>query len=139
MDSKEIQTRLDALLKAMLAKGLKQPSAQFDMQAAEVETRVYLRWQDQTKTLRRDTYSDGIFEFIRHKEPKKAFDNADAFIAKMPSAEEARLKQFMGALGAVIDLGKENGVEVEFLTPLKATMKKLSDNILTDQRMQPAE
>ncbi|WP_391564592.1 hypothetical protein [Sinorhizobium meliloti] len=44
------------------------------------------------------------------------------------------MKQFMGALANVIDLGKDNGIEVEFLNPLQATMKKLSDNILTDQR-----
>jgi hypothetical protein len=139
MDHIAIKTRLNALTKAMLGKGLKQPSAQFDIENDTPEVRIYLKWADPTKVASRSIYSDGLFKFIKNEDPESAFDEADAFIAELPSAEEAKLRQFMGALGAVIDLGKDNGVEVEFLNPLQKTMKKLSDNILTDQRMQAAE
>lgn len=134
MNTNEIRTRLSELAKAMMAKGLRQPSAQFDAESDNVEFRVYLRWQDPTKIASRTSYSDGLYEFIRDADAEKAFDEADAFVAAMPSADETKLKQFMGALGAVIDLGKDSGIEVEFLNPLQKTMKKLSDNILTDQR-----
>lgn len=133
MDTKDIQKRLNKLVEAMLAKGLKEPTAQFDVENGRVEFRVYIRWQDPTK-LTRPYSSDGLFEFIRNVDPKKAFEKAEQIIAALPSAEEAKLKQFMGALANVIDLGKSNGIELEFMNPLAATMKKLSDNILTDQR-----
>ncbi|SCB30569.1 hypothetical protein [Rhizobium lusitanum] len=133
MNTKEIQKRLDQLMKAMIDKGLKQPCAQFDAESGNIEFRVYLRWQDPTK-LGKDRYSDGLFKFIKNDDPGKAFEEADEFVAAMPSGDEARLHQFMGALATVIDLGKDNGIEVEFMNPLQATMKKLSENILTDQR-----
>lgn len=133
MDTKEIQKRLDALMAAMVAKGLKTPSAQFDAESGKVEFRIYLRWQDPTKIVDRGYIGDP-FKFINGKNPMKIFEEADAFIATLPSAEEEKLRQFMGALANVIDLGKSNGIEVEFMNPLAATMKKLSENILTDQR-----
>lgn len=133
MDTKEIQKRLDALMTAMVAKGLKTPSAQFAAESGKVEFRIYLRWQDPTK-IDGSSFVTDPFKFITGKNPEKIFEEADAFIATLPSAEEAKLRQFMGALANVIDLGKSNGIEVEFMNPLAATMKKLSENILTDQR-----
>lgn len=129
MDHKDIQTRVNAISKAMLGKGLRKPNADLRI-AANVRVEILLRWQDPTKP---DFFQD-VLKFIGGDTPEDALDNADSFIAALPSAEEAKLNQFMGALANVIDLGKDNGVDVEFLNPLAATMKKLSDNILTDQR-----
>lgn len=129
MDHKDIQTRVNAISKAMLGKGLRKPIADFRI-AANVRVEILLRWQDPTKP----EFSQDVLKFIGGDTPEEALDNADAFVADLPSAEDAKLKQFMGALANVIDLGKDNGIELEFLNPLAATMKKLSDNILTDQR-----
>ena len=49
-------------------------------------------------------------------------------------AEQAKLNDFMSALGKVIDLGNQHGIEADYLNPLVASMKKLSENIITDQR-----
>lgn len=133
MDTKEIQKRLDALMTAMVAKGLKTPCAQFDAESGKVEFCIYLRWQDPTR-IGGSSFVTDPFKFVKGKNPEKIFEEAGAFIATLPSAEEAKLRQFMGALANVIDLGKSNGIEVEFMNPLAATMKKLSENILTDQR-----
>jgi len=131
MDSKDIQQRVNALSKAMLAKGLREPSATLRFEC-NAEVSVYLRWKDVTKP--DSFYSSGEFQHFDGSTPEQVMDNAAAFIEGLPSAEEARMKQFMGALANVIDLGKGNGIDVEFLNPLQATMKKLSENILTDQR-----
>jgi len=133
MDTKEIQKRIDELMSNMLAKGLKSPVVQFDLESGRAEQRIYLRWDDPTK-LNHTSYDGTIVHFIRNKDAKATLDDAAALIDALPSAEETKLKQFMGALANVIELGKSNGIEVEFLNPLAATMKKLSDNILTDQR-----
>ena len=132
MDTTEIQKRVTALSKAMLGKGLREPVAQFSIESDLTAVEIMLKWKDVTKTDGR--YSSGEYKFFKVKSAEKAFDEADAFVAAMPSAEETRTKQFMGALANVIDLGKANGIEVELLNPLQATMKKLSENILTDQR-----
>jgi hypothetical protein len=44
------------------------------------------------------------------------------------------MKEFMTALSDVIELGRQNGIEVDFVNPLVDTMRRLSENILTDQR-----
>ncbi|WP_376742478.1 hypothetical protein [Ensifer canadensis] len=131
MDHIEIQKRVNALSKAMLAKGLRQPSAAFRIECNK-QCEIYLRWKDVTKV--EDIYSNDEFKFIGGDTPEDAFTKASAYVDELPTADEARMRQFMGALANVIDLGKKNGVEVEFLNPLQATMKKLSENILTDQR-----
>jgi hypothetical protein len=130
MNVTEIQKRVDNLSRAMLAKGLRQPSAEFQVES-NVAPCIWLKWKDAARS---DRYlEDNHYEKIEGDEPKALFDKADAFVAELPSAEEARTREFMGALGKVIDLGKSNGIEVEFLNPLRATMKKLSENALAYQ------
>lgn len=134
MDSIEIQARVDALSKAMTAKGLREPVASLSFESHKVEASVCLRWTDVTKLSGRYSHLDHSYEFIKASTLIEAFDKADEFVAALPSADEAKMKQFMGALANVIDLGRTNGIEVEFLNPLQATMKSLSENVLTDQR-----
>lgn len=132
MDHTEIQKRVNNLSKAMLSKGLREPSAKFMIECNKTRCEIYLRWKDVTKV--EDFCSSGEFKFFYGDTPDDAFTMASAYVDELPTADEVRMRQFMGALANVIDLGKTNGVEVEFLNPLQATMKKLSENILTDQR-----
>lgn len=127
MDTNEIQTRVDALSKAMLAKGMKAPSATV-MMKSKGQPCLHLSWSD-----KRQKYGESYDSF---HEPTlgEAFARAEDFVSSWPSAKQARFNEFMGALGKVIDLGRENEIEVEFLNPLVATMKQLSENALTDQR-----
>jgi hypothetical protein len=131
MEHTEIQKRVNELSKAMLAKGLREPSVTMRFECNK-DCEIWLRWKDVTKP--ETHYSSGEYKFFPGKTPDVAIADAAAFIESLPSADEARVRQFMGALANVIDLGKGNGIDVEFLNPLKATMKKLSENILTDQR-----
>lgn len=66
----------------------------------------------------------------------EALAKALAFITALPDAKTARLHDFMGQLGKVIDAGRDLGIDVEYLNPLTDTMRRLSENILTHQ---PAE
>lgn len=130
MDYTVIQEHVNRLSDAMIAKGLKKPRAEFRVKAHE-EHDVYLTWTPLTNS--RFGGSDN-YEFFRGGTPGELFAKASAFIEALPNAEETRFREFMGALGNVIDLGRSNGIEVEFLNPLTETMKKLSENALTDQR-----
>lgn len=123
----DAQKRLDALPAAMSAKGLREPKADLTI-SANSELRGYLCWKDKNKS-----FGDA-YEFMRGKSPSDVFAKMEAFIAKLPAREEARMKEFMTALSNVIELGRQNGIEVEFVNPLVETMQRLSKNILTDRR-----
>jgi len=130
MDHKQIQTVTNRLAKAMTAKGLREPSAEVQIES-HAEMTIVMRWKD----ARVETYiSDSKYKFIRGGDLKEMIAEADAYIAELPSAEETRMNEFMGALGKVIDLGRKNGVEADYLNPLVASMKKLSENIITHDR-----
>ncbi len=123
----EIHKRVDAISSAMTAKALRQPHAEFQVKSNSQSSGI-LRW------MVLDRYGDqNAYEFFRG-EAVEVLDKMDARIAAMPDAEKAKLQAFMGALGNVIDLGREQNIEVDFLNPLVATMKRLSENALTDQR-----
>jgi hypothetical protein len=64
---------------------------------------------------------------------QQVLGKAIEFINEMPSAEQAKLHDFMGKLGKLIDAGKADGIEVDYLNPLLDSMKRLSENIITYQ------
>jgi hypothetical protein len=61
----------------------------------------------------------------------QALQKAVTFIKDLPSAEQAKLHHFMGKLGNLIDAGRDDGIEVDYLNPLLDTMKRLSENVIT--------
>ena len=129
MDSKLIQKRVDDLSKAMIGKGMREPSARLTFRSDEKAT-IFLSWKKGRNT-------GDIFGNEKHHvctgEVSKILDDAIEFIAKQPDAATAKLQDFMAALGSVIDIGRKNGIETDFLNPLVATMKRLSENAITHQ------
>lgn len=123
MNAHDIQSRMDNLSRAMLAKGLRNPEPTV-MIKAHVAPCVYMHWDDEASTY-------GKSEIIRDPDIGQAITDAFALIEGLPSPEEAKRQQFMASLAKVIDLGRENGIEVDFLNPLTETMKRLSENALT--------
>lgn len=125
MDTLVIQEKMDDLARAMLAKGLRNPSAQFHL-GAHVAPLVYMRWGIHGQ-------GDDGCELLRDPDPSTIITDAFAFVESLPSPEEAKRQQFMTGLGKLIDLGRENGIEVDFINPLAETMKRLSENAITHQ------
>ena len=123
----DVQKRIDPLPASMSAKGLRQPNAQITI-TANSEMHGHLSWKD-----KREHYGS-VYEFARGKTAAEILGKMEAFIAKLPAPEETRMKEFMAALSQAIDLGRENGIAVEFINPLTEAMQRLSNNILTDQR-----
>lgn len=120
----EIQIQLNALVKAMMAKGLSEPFASFDIRS-DATPQLYMKWRGKP-----ESRHDSGFEFF-HGEAATSLAEAFAFVASLPPPEVARVNAFMAALGEAIELGKKADVEVEFVNPLVALMKKLSNNALT--------
>ncbi|MCC6480306.1 MAG: hypothetical protein IT552_14005 [Sphingomonadaceae bacterium] len=127
MDTNAIQKRLNEIASAMMTKGLRNPTANFKL-SANVQPTVYLTWDNLKSRY------DNHYKWIHGDDIRAMLAEADEFVAAMPDRDQARMNEFMTALGSVIDLGRENNIEVDFVNPLIATMKRLSENVLTDQR-----
>ena len=123
----DAQKRLDPMPAAMSAKGLRKPVARLTLEA-NAELHGTLEWECKKGPFR------SAYEFVKGKTAPEIMAKMEAFIAKLPPPEEARMKEFMTALSDVIELGRENGIAVEFINPLTEAMQRLSSNILTDQR-----
>jgi len=131
----EIPARINALSDAMLAKGLVRPDAAIVLIANSSTWTVNVSWAKAAFTEKDRHYSHNDQEHFHasHEDLGKALDAVDAHIAALPSREEAKLKHFMSALGDIIDMGRANNIEVDFVNPLVETMKRLSENALTFQ------
>lgn len=131
MDIAIAQKRIDDLVAAMLVKGMREPNGVIRIIAND-ETRVHLSWKKGTPH-GRDWFSDEQVKIFRGL-LKETLEEAAAFIAEQPDPEQAQLNEFLSVLGKAVELGKKYGIDADYLNPLVASMKKLSANIITDQR-----
>lgn len=132
MNLDEIQTRTNALSDAMGTKGMSGPKASAQVNSHS-QPYVMLQWRKRDRPDRSGYSSETEYEWFRSDTLEDAFTDATAFVDAQPSPDERRMSEFMSALGSVIELGRENGIEVGFVNPLVETMKKLSENALTHQ------
>ena len=58
------------------------------------------------------------------------FEALDAFIDDLPPTAELARRDVVASLGKLIDQAREADIPVEFLNPLEASMKALSENVL---------
>jgi len=127
MNVEQIQARLAAIIIAMMGKGLRNPTALFQIKGDE-------RFMVGMSSGGGYGELDHWYDYPMGDDPEDAFSKAEAIITAMPDANTRNMQVFMGALGKVIDLGRDNGIELDFLNPLTETMKRLSENVITDQR-----
>ncbi len=129
MDTNDIQKRIDAASRAAIAKGMITPSIEFRL-VSEADAVARIFWaKDETSF-----YQDASHGF-KGEHMVAVLDAIDVWIAERPSPQETKLRAFMDRLDEVIDLGRKSGIEVAFVNPLVETMKKLSENALTYQKV----
>jgi len=80
-------------------------------------------WETESSVFSGETFDEALHKAVK-------------FVIALPSAEQAKLHQFMAELGKVIDGGRDAGIDVDFMNPLLDTMKRLSENVIT---FQPSE
>ena len=117
-----VQDRLDALAKAMLAKGLIAPDADFR-----------LRSDGEPSILLTHRKVDGRYSHDRQFLYLKTLDEADAAIAAMPDKAARNLNEFLSLVAKAADYGNEVGIDAELVNPLIVAMKQVSENALTYQ------
>jgi hypothetical protein len=122
----EIYEALNPLPALLSAKGKVNPEVDFRLEA-NADFSVSMSWK---KDDARHEY-DRDYEYYRAETFAQAVGCARAFIAALPSAEQAKLHAFMGQLGRLIDSGNAVGIDVEYVNPLVETMKRLSEAAIT--------
>jgi hypothetical protein len=122
----EIYAAINPLPAMLTDKGKRNPEVDFTIEA-NAGLSLCLKW---TKRHARDDWDREYKSFLGN-----AFDEvlgkALTFIRELPNAEQAKLHDFMGQLGKLIDAGNADGIAVDFMNPLLDTMKRLSENVIT--------
>ena len=62
--------------------------------------------------------------------PEAALDDADRIIAALPDLDTAKLHRHMARVADCIDAAHSDGIADEYVTPLRLTVKAMSDNLL---------
>jgi len=117
---------VNKLLADMLVRGLERPDCTAMFQAEKTPS-IYMHWDEYGTSYGRTELGHG--ETIA-----EALESAKEIINGIPLKELRDKAEFTRMLADTIDKGRAIGIEVEFLNPLTATMKALSENIITDQR-----
>lgn len=124
----DIYTAINPLPAMLSAKGKIKPEVTLHIEANASLT-IFMSWDKRHASYSYEReYKSHLGETFQ-----QALDKAIEFIKKLPSAEQAKLHEFMGKLGKLIDAGKEDGIQVEYMNPLIDSMKRLSENVITHQ------
>lgn len=125
----DIYAAINPLPAMLTSKGKISPSVSLVIEA-NASVAVSMNWTK--RHAHRDWEKD--YQTFIGDDFETAMQKAITFVNDLPSADQAKLHDFMGQLGRLIDAGKSDGIEVDYLNPLLDTMKRLSENVITYQR-----
>jgi hypothetical protein len=124
----EIYAAINPMPAMLTAKGKVKPEVSVNIEA-NARVSITMNW---VKPYSPNEW-DREYKYFSEEDFARSLADAIAFINGLPSAEQAKLHNFMGKLGKLIDDGKSDGIEVDYLNPLLDTMKRLSENVITYQ------
>lgn len=127
MTIEEIQTALGELVAAMVEKGVIRPSAEFKIKSGS-NFYVYLWSGHEAKSF----YGE-YMKVFSDDTPAEAIDNACAYIAALPSPEEAVTREYLTRVASAIDYATENSIADEYVTPLRTVTCAMTENLLTKE------
>ncbi|GAA6176900.1 hypothetical protein [Sulfitobacter pacificus] len=125
----EIQTKLAELVAAMVEKGVVTPSAQLQIKDSAVFC-VHCQGKYDTRPFDGEHYLTEVGDT-----PAEALAAAAEYIAALPSPEETVTRTYLRKVADAVDYAKENGVDDEYVTPLRGVTCAMTENLLTDQRV----
>ena len=124
MTTQDIQARLRAMLAQMADKGVPLPSAELQIEPDKVQ--VYLKsYGGAALDCRHD------FKFCSAETIEGALADAEAFVAALPSAEEADKLKFLAKVSDAAEHGRSIGLDHEtYIAPLRGVAQAMSENLL---------
>jgi hypothetical protein len=128
MTYEEIQKAVNEISKMLTDRGVGHHACSIDIKANESPC-FYIGCHDKI-------FGGLNSKFIIGESPQDVFEETKAFVMALPNKEDGNKQAFMADLASVIDKGKDLGIDVEFLNPLVEQVRALSENIITDKRVQ---
>ena len=130
MNATELLSEAKRLEKKILDKGYVSPSVTFKINWLSDDLSASMSYQSSNDyETQKNIYPSASLENGWEPMIKQMDDHIDALI----SVKEARKKEFISAMGRLIDKGREIDIDVEYLNPLTEMMGKLSTNIITKE------
>ena len=130
MTIEEIQTALAELVAAMVEKGIVKPNASARIMTGSRHS-IHLQCSHERKAF------DGKDYFFLYGETlPQCLDDASAYIAALPSPEEAVTHEYLGKVADAIDFGTKHSIDDKYVTPLRGVTKAMTDNLLTKEQAQ---
>lgn len=133
MNIEEIYAAINPMPAMMSAKGKVSPTATLHIEANARISLLLTNEKPNNYGAREREYKCFIGETA-----DEVIGKAVTFIKDLPDAKIARLHDFLGQLGKVIESGRDLGIDVDYLNPLTDTMKRLSENVITHQQLNGA-
>ena len=127
MTIEEIQTALAELVAAMVEKGVLKPNASARIQAHSKHS-IHLQCDYERKAFEGKDYF-----FLYGETPAEAIDAARAYIAALPSPEEAVTREYLTRVASAIDYATEHSIADEYVTPLRGVTCAMTENMLTKE------
>jgi len=125
----DIQAKLAELVAAMVEKGVVTPTAQLQIKD-DGGFFIHCGCKYDTNPFDGDGY------FVRFGDTSaEALAAAAEYIAAMPSPEETITRTYLRKVADAVDYAKENGVDDEYVTPLRGVTCAMTSNLLADQRV----
>lgn len=120
----EIQAKLAELVAAMVEKGVVTPDAQLQIKDSG---NFYVHCQGKYGT----RPFDGEQYFVEAGDtPAEALAAAAEYIAALPSPEETVIRTYLRKVADAVDYAKENGVDDEYVTPLRGVTCAMTSNLI---------
>ena len=131
------------------------PHEDTDMDVTEITARLYAigaaildktgerPWLAPSMTIKDNVCRIGVYggkDYIgtgKGDTPEAALDDADRIIAALPDLENAKLHRHMARVADCIDAAHSDGIADEYVTPLRLTVKAMSDNLLAAPDAKP--
>ena len=124
MNTQDIATRLTAIQSALVEKTGEQPILDISLSVRQSGTasvwlpRGYNNGEHDVGTAEAHTIEG-------------ALDEAYSLVAAMPDADETKKRDFQKSIAKVIDEGEGINAPAEVMTPLRASMNAMTENLLT--------
>ena len=126
----DIQAKLAELVAAMVEKGVVTPEADLTIKGGGANSHVTF-WS----SMNTPAFDGEYLTHVGGGTPAEALTAAAAYIAALPSPEETVTRTYLRKVADAVDYAKENGVDDEYVTPLRGVTCAMTDNLLTDQRV----
>lgn len=125
MTIEEIQTALAELVAAMVEKRVITPRAQMHIPDSG-RFAIHCSCSYAQKPFNLKNY------FVEHGDTiAECIDKARAYIAALPSPEEAVTREYLGKVADAIDFGTKHSIADEYVQPLRGVTCAMTDNLLT--------